>query len=188
MRIPSILGTTLTGVVILGSGATPAARAVQFADGTVHFVQVPRLVEAVSTRNVARTWGGTFYFTLDHPEGAGEPLQKVVIRQREGFDDDLKYDLEESRAFEGTRRQRGDEIPLGEVTQDRETQTVVVNFDPPVPPGKTVTLGLRPTRNPYYGGVYLFGVTAFPAGEQAQGQFLGFGRFHFYRNGNGGAN
>jgi hypothetical protein len=59
-----------------------------------------------------------------------------------------------------------------------------VTFDPPVPPGKIITIGLRPTRNPLYDGVYLFRVTAFPPGEKATGQFLGFGRLQFYTDGN----
>ncbi|HEY9294790.1 MAG TPA: DUF2808 domain-containing protein [Phormidium sp.] len=41
-------------------------------------------------------------------------------------------------------------------------------------------MALDPVRNPCFSGVYLFGVTAFPQGEKAHGQFLGFGRFHFY--------
>lgn len=34
-----------------------------------------------------------------------------------------------------------------------------------------------------FSGVYLFGVTAFPAGEKSHGQFIGFGRLHFYNDG-----
>jgi len=36
-------------------------------------------------------------------------------------------------------------------------------------------------RNPCYGGAYLFGLTAFPQGEVPHGQFLGYGRIHFYQ-------
>nr|WP_199755917.1 DUF2808 domain-containing protein [Chroococcidiopsis cubana] len=45
-------------------------------------------------------------------------------------------------------------------------------------PGTTVTVALRAKRNPS-GGIYLFGVTAFPTGEKSSGQFLGYGRLHF---------
>jgi hypothetical protein len=77
---------------------------------------------------------------------------------------------------------RGEALTLGNVTADEENQTVSVTFDPPVPPGTVVTLGLKAERNPRSGGVYLFGVTAFPPGESAYGQFLGYGRFNFYES------
>lgn len=54
-----------------------------------------------------------------------------------------------------------------------------MSFDPPVPPATTVTLRLRPERNPRISGIYLFGVTAYPTAAK-RGQFLGYGRLHFY--------
>jgi len=45
-----------------------------------------------------------------------------------------------------------------------------------------VTIGVKPRRNPDFGGVYLFGVTAFPAGEKSRGLYLGAGRLHFFEN------
>ena len=80
----------------------------------------------------------------------------------------------------GTRDRKGTKLKLGEVTREKDTKTVLVTFDPPVPPGKTITIGLRPVKNPMFSGIYLFGVTAFPQGEKSHGQFLGFGRLHFY--------
>lgn len=59
------------------------------------------------------------------------------------------------------------------MTQDRKKQTVILNFDPPVTPGQTITIGLRPVQNPWISGVYLFGVTANPRGEKSHGQFRG---------------
>jgi hypothetical protein len=72
---------------------------------------------------------------------------------------------------------------LGEVSQDRQTRAVTINFNPPIPPGQTVTVSLRPRQNPIFSGVYLFGITAYPQGEKAYGQFLGYGRLHFYNSG-----
>ena len=40
-----------------------------------------------------------------------------------------------------------------------------VTFNPPIQPGQTVTVALDATANPWYGGVYLFGVTAYPEGN-----------------------
>lgn len=181
IRVATLLGITLAGAVGIGGVTAKVTQAVQLRDGTFHFNQPPDLVDATTTFDSVNVWGATYYFTINIPEKAGEPLQRLMIAQREGADN-IRYDLEDSRAFEGTRSNRGAKVILGKVTRNRDTRTVFVNFDPPIPPGKTVTVGLRPVRNPMYSGVYLFGVTAFPAGEKSHGQFLGFGRFHFYSN------
>lgn len=178
MRVATLL--TLVTIAV-GGVATQATQAVQLRDGTVYFTQPPELVTATNTFKGVNEWGATYYFTLDLPQNAGEPLQKVTINQHEGTSD-IRFDLEDSRAFEGTRDRQGTRLTLGEVTRDKETQTVSLTFNPPVPPGKTITIGLRPVKNPMFSGVYLFGVTAFPQGQKSHGQFLGFGRLHFYNS------
>ena len=178
MRNSKILGVTLAlSVSILSS--VGQAKAVQLADGTVYFVTPPSLDSATTTFNDACVWSATYYFTLRIPSNAGEPLQRVVINQHEGVDN-IDFRLEDSRAFEGTRRKKGQELPIKEAIEDDLTRSISVTFDPPVEPGKTVTIALDPVQNPCFGGVYLFGVTAFPPGEKVHGQFLGFGRLHFY--------
>jgi hypothetical protein len=112
---------------------------------------------------------------------AGEPLQRVTINQRQGVDD-IRFDLEDTRAFEGTPRNKGEKLTLKEVRKDADTQTISVTFDPPIQPGKTFTIGLRPVRNPWSSGAYIFGVTAFPVGEKPYGLYLGVGRLQFYDN------
>jgi hypothetical protein len=165
----------------LGGGWGGFAQAVQLGDGTVYFNYPPRLLGATTTNSDASSWGGTYHFTLAIPENAGEPLQSVIISQQAGFNRDLEYDLKRTYAFEGkSYRKKAARFDLGEVRFDRKTQTVMVRFDPPVPPGKTVTIGLTAYYNPDVGGVYLFGVSAAPAGENVHHQFLGFGRLHFY--------
>lgn len=164
-------------------GVIPATvQAVQLGDGSVAFVQPPDLLEATTTFDSVSVWGATYYFTIAIPKAASEPLQRITINQREGGDN-IHYKLDDTRAFIGTRRDRGEKIKLGEVTHDRETRTVTVNFDPPIPPGRVITIGLRPRANPMSSGVYLFGVTAFPPGEKVRSQFMGFGRLQFYNNG-----
>jgi len=118
------------------------------------------------------------FITIAVPFNAGEPLQRVMIAQIEGLDN-IPYNLKDSYAFEGTRSREDKKVKTGQVTIDRDK----VKFDPLVPPGKTVTIALRPVRNPFSSGVYLFGVTAFPAGEKAYGLYLGVGRMHSYRRG-----
>jgi hypothetical protein len=182
MRFATIFGTTLALIAGIGGVTAQVTQAIQLSDGTVYFVQPPDLVDATTTFNSVQEWGATYYFTINLPQKAGEPLQRVTITQREGGDY-IRFKLKDSRAFVGTRNRKGAQLTLGEVTQERKTRTVYVTFDPPVTPGKTVTIGLRPVQNPRFSGVYLFGVTAFPVGEKSHGQFVGFGRLHFYGGG-----
>lgn len=182
MNTSRILSATLAATVGILAGRQQA-EAVQLADGTVYFVQPPSLLAATTTFNDACAWSATYYFTVNLPENAGEPLQRVVINQHEGVED-VDFRLSESRAFVGVRRKKGEDLPIQEVTTDERTRSIAIAFDPPIAPGKAVTIALEPVRNPCFGGVYLFGVTAFPPGEKVHGQFLGFGRFHFYERRN----
>lgn len=172
------LGIAL-GIGLLSTAMS--AQAIQFADGTTSFSRPPQLLGAATTFNTAYFLSATYYFTLTLPENAGEPLQKVVIAQEEG-PDRTRFDLSvrDTKAFEGTRDRLGARLPLKEVSVDPKTRAVTVIFDPPVAPGRSITIELYPVRNPDTGGVYLYGVTAFPRGEKARGQFLGFGRIHIY--------
>jgi hypothetical protein len=182
-RFTRSLGSAL--IVLMGStGLAQPGCAVQLANGTVYFNSPPRFVGASTTFNAVQAWSATYYFTLNLLENAGEPLQRVTIAQDEGVDT-IRFDPKQIEAFEGTRDRLGPKISLSDVVVDRKTRSVSVTFNPPVAPGRAVTIALNPDRNPLYGGVYLFGVTAFPAGEKSYGQFLGFGRLHFYERGSG---
>jgi hypothetical protein len=171
--------------VLLGySAISQPSLAVTFADGSTAFVNPPRMVRAITTDSDVYSWSATYYFTIAVPADAGEPLQKVTITQKAGFDRSLDYDLKRSVAFEGMSYRRGKRVtvPLREVTFDRKAQTATVSFDPPVSPGTVVTIGLKPYENPSASGVYLFGVVAYPPGDRPRSQFLGYGRFSFYRS------
>ncbi|MEH2377193.1 DUF2808 domain-containing protein [Nostoc sp.] len=188
MRVTTLFGITLSLAISIGGVAVTVTQAVQLRDGTVYFVQPPKLVKATTTYKDVNVWGGTYYFTINLPENAGESLQKVTIAQKEGVEN-IDYNLNDTRAFVGTsdaygglRLRKETRLKLGPVTNERKTRTVSVNFDPPVTPGQTITIALRPVSNPSFSGVYLLGVTAFPVGEKSHGQFLGFGRFQFYSN------
>ncbi|BAY69909.1 DUF2808 domain-containing protein [Anabaena sp. FACHB-709] len=184
MRLKVLLGRAIASLAILNGYTIPPSQAIQLQDGTVYFVQPPRLVETVTTYNQVNVWGATYYFTVNLPENASEPLQKLTINQHQGVDN-IRFDLKNSFAFEGTRSHRGQRIGLKDAADNRQTRTVSLIFDPPVSPGKTITIGLKPWQNPTISGVYLFGVTAFPAGEKTHSQFLGFGRLHFYNHSSG---
>ncbi|MGJ5634378.1 DUF2808 domain-containing protein [Nostoc sp. CALU 1950] len=181
MRVATLFKIILSLAIGIGAVSVPVTQAVQLRDGIVYFVQPPKLVDATTTYKDVNVWGATYYFTINIPDNAGESLQKVTITQKEGAEN-IRYDLNDTRAFVGTRKRRETQLKLGSVTNDRKTRTVIVNFDPPVIPGQTITIALRPVSNPSFSGVYLLGVTAFPVGEKSHGQFLGFGRFQFYSN------
>jgi len=159
-------------------GTMIPARSVQMSDGRTYFVNPPRLVESSTTQNAAYFRGARYYFTLTVPENAGELLQAVRITPQESLDP-VDFYLNETEAFAGSRDREGAALPLSSVAGDRETQAITITFNPPVPAGRTVTVGLSPVRNPI-SGVYLYGVMAFPQGSRPYGQFLGYGRIHIY--------
>ncbi|MDR9405187.1 MAG: DUF2808 domain-containing protein [Halothece sp. Uz-M2-17] len=148
-------------------------------DGTVFFDAPPRLEKAKTTLNQAGVRGATYYFTLTLPSQAGEPLQKLVIDQRSGVDDILLR-LDRTTAFIGTPNDQQDPLTLGDVSQTEDNRKITVQLETPVTPGTTFTIGLKPRKNPIYDGTYLFGITAFPAGETVDELYLGVRRLQFY--------
>ena len=144
-----------------------------------YFTQPPRLTYANTTYDNVRESAVTYYFTIKLPDEAGTPLQKITINQHEGLEY-IRFNLKKSFVFEGTRSKKGKKLKLKDITSDKKTKTVSLIFDPPVLPGKTITVDLQARQNPVSEGIYLFGVKAFPVGEKSRGQFLGFGRLHFY--------
>lgn len=173
------LALVMAGGLLLG----PAA-AIQYADGTVAFSSPPRLTDSYTTRNQVGDGNATYYLTVDFPAAAAEPLDRVVIRLREGYDPIFRYRTEATEAFvnlpDGSRP-----LSLGEVVENRDDRTLTIAFDPPVQPGGAITLALRPVRNPRFGGVYLFGATAYPVGEQVESTFMGYARLSFYERDRG---
>ncbi|PSB30770.1 DUF2808 domain-containing protein [Stenomitos frigidus] len=177
-RLATAIALSLSTVGLVGL----SAQAVKLANGTTSFVQPPRLESAVATQKAARFLGSTYYFTLTVPANAGEPLRTIVISPQEA-PDRVEFNLDQTETFEGTFDREGTKLPHQTVTQDAKTQAITITFDPAIAAGKTVTIGLFANRNPDLGGVYLYGVTAFPSGDQPFGQFLGYGRIQIYDGG-----
>ncbi|HEY9736761.1 MAG TPA: DUF2808 domain-containing protein [Trichocoleus sp.] len=157
---------------------------VDLAQRPVAFTQPPQLVSATTSRNLVSDRNASYYLTLDLPAGANVNLQSVRIRMTEGRDSIFRFRPQDTLAFEGSRQSRGPQLPLGEVTQDREQRSLTVQFNPSVEPGRNVTLVLRPERNPRFEGVYLFEVVAYPEGEQVESYFTGYARLQFYETDN----
>lgn len=171
------------GVLALGMVglATVPAVAVKLTDGKTYFVNPPRLQEVWATQRAANFWGSTYYFTLSLPSNAGEPLKKVEI-SLEPAPDYPRFDLRRTVAFTGTNEREATRLPLESVTFEPQKRVIAVVFQPPVDPGTVVTIGLYAVRNPFTGGIYLYGVKAFPIGAEPHGQFLGYGRIHIDDN------
>jgi hypothetical protein len=182
MGISKQFGASFAISTLLLLTAGHFSSAVQFSDGATAFTRPPTLVKAVTTNSDVYSYA-TYYFTVAVPPDAGEPLYRLTIKQTEGFDRDLRYNLKRSYAFEGEsyRKKQNRAIAIADIQYDSKQNQITVLFDPPIPPGQTFTLGLEPYYNPSTSGVYLFEVTAFPPGEKPRGQFLGFGRLTFYR-------
>ena len=179
-KLPSTI--SLFYLVLVSSAiAVPNAAAIEFPNGKVAFEKSPLLIDAYTTFNSVRVRQAKYYFDLKLPSDIGESLQKVVINQRQGADT-IKFRLDKTKAYFGSHNNRKEELNL-QVIQDEATKAITVMFDRPIPPGSEITVRLNPKQNPDFGGVYLFGVTAFPTGEKPSGLYLGAGRLQFYQSG-----
>lgn len=182
MEKKNLSGQILGIILVLGANFFSLnvlkTQAVELADGTVAFAKPPKLLNAITTFRSVRSRSAKYYFTISLPEIADEPLKKISINLRQGADE-IDYRLEKTIAAVGKARQKKENIEIARTQFDEETQTVTVIFAEPISPGTTFTVGLKPRRNPYVGGTYIFGVTAFPDGTKSQGIYLGVGRLQF---------
>ncbi|MEM9135885.1 MAG: DUF2808 domain-containing protein [Cyanobacteria bacterium P01_F01_bin.42] len=152
------------------------ALGIQLANGKVFFDKVPRLQGATTTSSRTHSLRAKYYFEVDVPADAGEPLKHLKIKQRDGVDR-VKFNL--SRTSANLSKRKGPEVSIESVSVEEDDQ-ITVSFSEAIEPGNKVFLRLRPHGNPDTAGVYLFGVTALPAGSLVHPQFLGYGRLHFY--------
>ena len=173
------LSTLSAGALCLGNAlvALPAT-AVEFADGRVAFERSPRLLEAWATFKRIRVRHVEYYFTVAVPADAGEPLQTVTIAQQPNLET-IEFLLEDTLAYTGPSRRRGELLEIATVTQ-AEGGEIAVTMARPLEPGTTFTVGVVARRNPRYGGVYLFRVGALPRGERPIELTLGKGRLTFF--------
>ncbi|MDJ0732440.1 MAG: DUF2808 domain-containing protein [Crocosphaera sp.] len=142
----------------------------------------PRLLDAVTTLSRIRVQGATYYFTVYLPTDVGESLQQLTLQQTQGLDTIYFY-LDDTFAFEGKPIHRDHDLNIARVKRNLDNNTITVIFDPPISPGKTFTIALKPKSNPEMSGNYQFAITAYPAGDNPQGLYLGLGRLHFHQKG-----
>ena len=173
----------IAGTVLPISLSTNPASAVELPNGEVAFSKGPRLTRAATTSRSRNSPIATYQFTIEVPEDAKEALGSVVIQQRSGGDT-VKFKEDKSSAFFGDSFAGGPDVSLAAVGGDIEQQPgeVGIVFDQPVEPGNTVTVRVKPKRNPSSGGTYQFGVTAYPEGENVRGLYLGSRRIDINNN------
>jgi hypothetical protein len=159
------------------------ASAYELSSGQTVFLRSPHLIRAASS-NTSPGAPATYQFTIEVPKNAGESLKAVTIMQKTS-PERIKFDVSESKAFMGDSFAGGPSVGLANIggsEPSEEDNSVTIVFDKPVEPGSTVTVSLRALRNPQFGGVYQFGVTAYPVGEKSMGLYLGTARIHFLNN------
>ena len=166
--------------IFINNAIATTSPAVRYPDGKLAFESAVFLLNTSTTFNSVRVRQAKYYFDLELPLEAKEPLGKVIIQQRQGSED-IDFKPEKTKAYFGSRRDKQAEIDLT-ANYNSSTGEVIVNFDRPILPGNKITIALRPKRNPNYTGIYLFGVTAFPPGNRSLGLYLGSGRLQFYQN------
>ncbi|MDJ0508920.1 MAG: DUF2808 domain-containing protein [Crocosphaera sp.] len=146
------------------------------------FNKSPRLVDLITTLSRIRVQGATYYVTVELPPDIDESLQQLTIQQTQGIDT-ISFYLEDTIAFEGKPLDRHHALNLARVKRNLDNNQIAVIFDPPIPPGKTFTVAFKPKSNPAMSGNYQFAVTAYPAGKNPQGLYLGLGRLFFEQKG-----
>lgn len=176
----------ISWLLILSSGIAVENLAVarEINTDTAYFTKAPRLLGASATFNNVQARGAKYYFNLELPHDAGTNLQKIAIAQRQG-QETIDFRLDETVAYIGTNRDKKEQIAIANVQQNEATGEITIILEKPIVPGTIFTIGLKPTKNPFYDGVYLFGVTAFPQGNNPQSLYLGVGRLNFYRGNDG---
>ncbi|MEN9259568.1 MAG: DUF2808 domain-containing protein [Thermostichus sp. HHBFW_bins_43] len=166
---------------VLGLSGSPAF-AIQTADGTTYFQQVPRLLRAAVSPRQTHARGATLQITVQVPQDAGEPLQTLVIDQSQNLEA-LRIHPERIAAVLGDRWQST--APTVPIQTELRGSEIRVQFLPALAPGTTITLGLRPISTPTTSGAYLYGVTALASGSRPYPYFLGYGRVVFAEGGHG---
>ncbi len=154
--------------------------AVELSDGSTMFTSPPRLVSFVTTENVTNRKNATYYVTVNLLPEAGEALKTLKVSLIEGRFTRLDYRTDDIEVFAGDRgdRQRDYAVDLAEY--DEASQMLTIQLATAADPGQYLTFALKPVRNPTRAGVYLFEVTAAPAGENPVFQRAGTGRLNIF--------
>ncbi|MGF1478505.1 MAG: DUF2808 domain-containing protein [Cyanophyceae cyanobacterium] len=174
----SMIGALLFGSIIPATLVSSSAKAIEGRSGRSTFVRAPRLVDA-NASHIAPSASSTYHFQIQVPENAGAPLEALTINQQENVEE-ISFNPSESSATATDQFNISRSLAVSSIGgMEPDDNEVTVVFDEPVEPGNTVTVSVKARKNPHFGGVYQFGVTAFPVGEQSTGLYLGSARINF---------
>jgi hypothetical protein len=173
--------------ILVVLAVTAPVFAVQLANGETAFNGSPKLLRAAVTDTTYEAYPVYYQFTVELPAKLDEPLGQLHIQIPNEYG---VYGLrppspKEVRAFIPTEpnaqspQYAAKSLPTQVTVQG---QTVALSFDPPVPPGNVVTVEWGPLRNPTQDGIYLYDVTAYPAGSRPRPQTVGYGRITIRQN------
>lgn len=168
----ALASTLLSGSLVLLALPVLASPAV-----LRRFDRAPQLVRLQSTSAQTSIGTSAYQLVISVPADAGAPLQAIKISQPHNLEI-VAFQPQQTQVFIGDTQTA---IPL--VSQggpQPETGDFTLELHHPIQPGETVTITLVPKRNPTIAGVYLFGVTAYAAGDDGTGIFLGYGQLDFY--------
>ena len=157
----------------------PAPSAAEAVQGRSVFLNPPWRVELIAYYNTAWDPQPDYNFIVEVPADAGAPLGGLTIQQTRGSDWWFPYYVERTSAFVGRPRAEGRKLPL-KADFHQQQRRFEIRFDPPVPPGTTVTTVLKPWSNPDQADVYMFAVTAWPAGPNPTPTPLGYATLRIY--------
>ena len=147
--------------------------------GRTYFASPPVDPRATNYRSNAGEAWAEYMITITVPETAGVGLGALELMQTRGVDRTFPFNLEQCRAFLGEPRREQRPWPAT-IQFDQGQRRFRVAFRDPVPPGRTVTLVLKPWTNPIQSDVYMFSVMAFPAGPDPVGAMAGYATFPIY--------
>jgi hypothetical protein len=117
----------------------------------------------------------TYIFEIEIPKNADNNLKKIVINQQKNLET-ITFFPEDSQAFIINGKDR---IIDAEFTLNTDGKNgIIINLLQPVKAGEKLKLAIK-ARNPIYGGIYQFGVTVYPEGNNPQSLYLGNARFSF---------
>lgn len=175
----SLPGTLL--LAWLASPLSPVASPAQALElnGSTLFVRAPWKAELISYDTNAGSAPVSYYLTLSLDPGAGASLGRVSMQQTRGADWSFPFSPQLTRAFLGRPRRQGQSVAV-QAEFDARERRISVSFPEPVPPGETVTVVLRPWRNPQFPDTYLFQVVAWPAGPNPVASPVGTATLRIY--------
>jgi hypothetical protein len=163
-----IIATTLLGVNLI---PLQSIQAREIAKEQKNLIRLPRLISSAAIFPQQNSSIGRYQFTIKVPENAGEALKGIKITQKKNLET-VVFNQNKTRAAEGNNM-KGKEIPLATREEELQPGEITIFFNKPIEPGNTVTISVKPEQNPFVGGVYLFGITAYSTGENSVENYLG---------------